>query len=116
MLDQKLSGPTTLIYMGSFAMTHGYGSARQTHDLDVSDLAPSTHSAELLALAQEGSALHRHFGVYIQQVTASQSGHHPLRPSGKGTYARHTHLREPDATSARSPRPRLIETRAVAGP
>jgi len=36
MLDQKLSGPTTLICMGGFAMTHRYGSPRQTHDLDAS--------------------------------------------------------------------------------
>ena len=57
--------------MGGFAMTHRYGSPRQTHDLDVCDFAPSTQSAELLALAQEGSALHRHFGVYIQRVTVA---------------------------------------------
>jgi len=37
MLDQKLSGPTTLICMGGFAMTHRYGSPSQTHDFDVCD-------------------------------------------------------------------------------
>jgi len=61
MLDQKFSGPTTLVCVGGFAMTHRYGSPRQTHDLDVCDVAPSTQSAELLALAQmvEGDCGHR---------------------------------------------------------
>lgn len=70
-LDAKLTGPTTLVCMGGFVMTHCYDSPRQTRDLDACDLAPSSQSAELLHWAEEGSQLYRQFGVYVQRVTVA---------------------------------------------
>lgn len=65
-LNQKLTVETRLHCLGGFVVTVCYGLARPTSDVD---FLSSVHSNHVLALGQEGTALHKKYGVYLQAVT-----------------------------------------------
>jgi hypothetical protein len=65
-LDQKLTVETRLHCLGGFVVTVCYGLARPTSDVD---FLSSVHSNHVLTLGQEGTALHKKYGVYLQAVT-----------------------------------------------
>ena len=65
-LDQQLTGETRLHCLGGFVITVCYGLTRPTSDVD---FLSSIHSNHVLTLGQEGTALHRKYGVYLQAVS-----------------------------------------------
>lgn len=72
-IDQFLTEPVKLICIGGFVITLQYGLSRPTADIDVVELAPSSMLTPILEISQQGSLLHRKYGVYIQSVTGITS-------------------------------------------
>lgn len=68
-LDREISTPLVLHCLDGFAINLAYGLPRQTADIDVCEIAPSHAKAEVIALAGEGTPLHKKHGVYLQIVT-----------------------------------------------
>ncbi|MEO8724947.1 MAG: hypothetical protein ABI383_02385 [Acidobacteriaceae bacterium] len=54
--------------LGGFVVTHQYGLARATSDIDVLAIVPRNGRRVLLEAGQFGSALHKRWGVYLQFV------------------------------------------------
>jgi hypothetical protein len=70
-LDRTVSKPLALHCLGGFAINLGYGLSRPTADIDVCEVAPSNAKAEVIALAGEGSPLHKKYRLYLQIVTVA---------------------------------------------
>jgi hypothetical protein len=56
---------TVLPCLGGFVVTECYGNPRTTRDFDVLDVAPRRMSAQLIAIAGQGSELARRHHLYI---------------------------------------------------
>ena len=67
-IDQTLDQPVALHCIGGFAIAMLYGLPRPTVDIDCLTVIPVEKTAALLSFAGEGSALHKKYGVYLQQV------------------------------------------------
>ncbi len=67
-LDRGLSTRLVLHCLGGFAINLTYGLSRQTADIDMCEVAPITTKTDVLALAGEGSALHKKHSVCLQVV------------------------------------------------
>lgn len=68
-LDERLTEAIELHCIGGFVVSLHYGIGRQTADIDFLRVVPRMPSTNLDALAGHGSAMHRVFGLYVQQVT-----------------------------------------------
>jgi hypothetical protein len=71
-LDEALDVDVQLHCLGGFVVTLQFGLSRGTSDIDAIAAVPNHKLAELLALAGEGSGVHRRYGVYLQAVTVAQ--------------------------------------------
>jgi hypothetical protein len=67
-IDRSFEEPIALDCIGGFAIAMLYGLPRPTVDVDCLSIAPVEETARLQALAGEGSALHKKFGIYVQHV------------------------------------------------
>src|ERR1700730_10021278 len=67
-LDVQLSEEVCLYFVGGFAVTIQYGLPRQTGDVDVLSIVPTTQVAPVRALSGQGSILHTKYHVYIQHM------------------------------------------------
>ena len=67
-LDQSLLQPVELHCIGGFVITFAYGLPRPTSDVDYRTIKPADQSATILELAGQGSAIHKKYGLYLQQV------------------------------------------------
>lgn len=67
-IDQTLDQPVALHCIGGFAIAMLYGLPRPTVDIDCLTVIPVEKTAALQSFAGEGSALHKKYGVYLQQV------------------------------------------------
>jgi hypothetical protein len=70
-LDRQVSMTLALHCLGGFAIHLTYGLPRPTADIDVCEVAPGKAKAEVIALAGEGSPLHKKHRVYLQIVTVA---------------------------------------------
>ena len=71
-LDDAVEEPVDMHCLGGFVVSVHYRfPERTTHDLDVLYVKPSGALPELMALAREGSPLHKTHGVYLDHVTVS---------------------------------------------
>jgi len=68
-LDARLTGKVAITCIGGFALLGILPGARVTRDLDFIAVQPDEARAQLLALAQHGSAMAAQFGVWIEFVT-----------------------------------------------
>lgn len=67
-LDSSLVQPVELHCLGGFVITFAYGLARPTSDVDYLTIIPADQSRTVLQLAGQDSALHKKYGLYLQQV------------------------------------------------
>jgi hypothetical protein len=67
-IDQTLDQRVALHCIGGFAIAMLYDLPRPTVDVDCLTIIPVDKTATLQALAGEGSALHKRYGVYLQHV------------------------------------------------
>lgn len=70
-LDQIASKEVCLHCMGGFVVTHLYGLARPTADVDVISITPIDQRADLLGQGGRNSALHKKYLVYLDFVTVA---------------------------------------------
>ncbi len=70
-LDNAIAEPVELHCFGGFVVSLHYGSLRSTRDIDVLVGKPASTLQDLIALAWEGSALHKKHRVYLQHVTVT---------------------------------------------
>lgn len=75
-LDDTLSTTLVLHCLGGFAINVTYGLPRPTADIDVCEIAPNHAKASVMALAGEGSPLHKKHRVYLQIVTMASIPFH----------------------------------------
>src|SRR5260370_421643 len=54
--------------MGGFVVSTVYGFSRPTGDLEVLEIAPRDTGRAMLELGMRGSALHRKYKIYLDQV------------------------------------------------
>lgn len=67
-LDDAVDESVRLDCIGGFVVTQLYGLERPTADIDVIELVPRQTSDRLLALASQGSPLHRKYRIYLDRV------------------------------------------------
>ena len=73
-LDDIATASVDFHCIGGFVVNMKYGfSSRQTFDIDVLAITPSSQRQEFLEHAAQGSVLHRKHGVYLDLVTAIQA-------------------------------------------
>jgi hypothetical protein len=72
-LDEIATEPVDFYCIGGFVITRKYGYQRETNDLDVLDIAPSTQRREFLQKGTEGSELHLKHHVYLDLVTVIEA-------------------------------------------
>jgi Nucleotidyltransferase of unknown function (DUF6036) len=72
-LDQIATEPVDFHCIGGFVVTRCYGFARQTRDLDVLSITPSTQREAFLQKGAEGSELHKKYKIYLDFVTVIQA-------------------------------------------
>lgn len=70
-IDRRATNRIDLVCIGGFAVTVAYGAPRTTADLDVLWTIHDPAATAVLELAARGSALHKRFGVYIDQVSVA---------------------------------------------
>jgi hypothetical protein len=71
-LDHIATDPVDFHCIGGFVLTQKYGFNRQTRDIDVLSIIPSTQLKDFLDKGGEGSELHRKYKVYLDRVTVIQ--------------------------------------------
>ena len=67
-LDAAAREEVRLDCMGGFVVTTVYGFSRPTGDLDVLEIAPRDAGRAMLELGMRGSALHKKYKIYLDQV------------------------------------------------
>jgi uncharacterized nucleotidyltransferase DUF6036 len=67
-LDEQLPRSVSLECLGGFVMSALYGFPRPTSDVDFLSLAPKDQFDKVIALAGQGSPLHKKYGLYLQHV------------------------------------------------
>jgi hypothetical protein len=67
-IDQTFDQPIALHCIGGFAMAMLQGLPRPTADVECLAVIPVGETARLQSLAGQGSALHRKYGVCVQNV------------------------------------------------
>jgi hypothetical protein len=67
-LDQIADEPVNFHCIGGFVVTRRYGFLRETGDLDVFSITPSTQLEAFLQRGAEGSELHKKYKVYLDYV------------------------------------------------
>jgi uncharacterized nucleotidyltransferase DUF6036 len=66
-IDEQLTAPARIICIGGFVVTKIHGFSRSTGDLDHIE-SPRELTAELHAIAGQGSPLHRKYHLYVDSV------------------------------------------------
>jgi len=69
--DALLTAPVWLHCLGGFVLTAVYGMPRPTGDLDCIAIMARQEPSEILALAGQGSPLHRKHHLHLQYVTVA---------------------------------------------
>jgi hypothetical protein len=67
-VDKAFDHAVILHCIGGFAAAMRYGLPRPTVDIDCLTVIPVEQTAKLLSIAGEGSALHKRYGVSMQQA------------------------------------------------
>jgi hypothetical protein len=70
-VDRSLPEPVELHCFGGFVVTHLYGVARTTSDVDFLSVVPNHWRARLAEIAGKGSSLHRKCGLYLDPVAVA---------------------------------------------
>jgi hypothetical protein len=71
-VDEALSTPVEVHYLGGFVLGVVWGLPRPTADVDVVEIRPSRSADELLRIAGDGSEISRKRGLHFQRVTIAE--------------------------------------------
>ncbi len=72
-MDKALTEKVDFHCIGGFVITHFYGFERETRDIDVLSIRPSTNTTLLLRLGGEGSNFDKTYRVYLDKVSVLEA-------------------------------------------